>query len=41
MYGYASMMTGTSILGVFTWIAVLAFFILGSIYFWQQINKKR
>jgi len=30
-----------SLLGSMTWIALIAFLVLGSIYFWQQINKKK
>lgn len=40
MYGYSGMMGGAGVFGLLTWIALLAFLILGSIYFWKQINKK-
>lgn len=29
-----------SLFGLLTWISVLAFFVLGSIYFWKEIKKK-
>lgn len=25
---------------IFTWIVLMAFFILGSVYFWKRINEK-
>lgn len=40
---YGGMMAGTGLgplLGLITWIALISFFILGSVYFWKMINKK-
>ncbi len=40
---YGGMMGGLgqgSILALLTWLSLLAFLILGAIYFWKQINKK-
>lgn len=30
-----------SLIGFFTWIALLVFLVLGSIYFWKEINRKK
>jgi hypothetical protein len=40
MGGYNSVL-GWGLLGLLTWLAILAFFILGSIYFWREIRKKQ
>lgn len=41
MMGYnGSMMAGWGIFGLITWLALLIFLILGSIYFWKGIQKK-
>ena len=40
-YGYSNMMSNMGIFGLVTWIALLAFLILGSIYFWKEINKSK
>ena len=41
---YPGMMGGGvgwwSFFGIFTWITLVIFLILGSIYFWKEINKK-
>lgn len=40
---YGSMMGGGNqwgLLALVTWLVVLAFLILGSVYFWKEINKK-
>ncbi len=29
-----------SFLGLITWLVIMSYFILGSIYFWKEINKK-
>ncbi len=40
-YGaYGSMMGGWGILGAITWTALIAFLVLGIIYFWKGIRKK-
>lgn len=41
MFGYGNMMGGAGVLGLLTWLALLAFLILGSVYFWKEINKKK
>lgn len=43
MDGFSNMMNGYSaggFFGLITWVALILFLILGSIYFWQKINKK-
>jgi hypothetical protein len=37
---YGGMMGNAGLLGLLTWLALLTFLILGSIYFWKKINKK-
>jgi hypothetical protein len=37
--GYNSMMGSAGLFGLITWIALLSFLVLGSIYFWKEINK--
>ena len=42
--GYQNMMGGAYGIGVFgllTWILLIVFLILGIIYFWQEIRKKK
>ena len=39
--GYGYHMSGYNAFGLITWIALLAFLILGSIFFWKGINKKK
>lgn len=40
-YGYYSNMMGNwGLFGILTWLAVIVFLVLGSIYFWKKINKK-
>lgn len=42
MMGYGGMMGQSfGIFGSLTWIAVLVFLILGSIYFWKEIQRKK
>ena len=40
-YGYGNMMGSWGALGVITWGALVAFLVLGSIYFWNGISKKK
>ena len=40
-YGWNNMMGGWGLIGVITWIALLAFLILGSVYFWKEIQRKK
>ncbi len=40
MMGYRNFMEGVGSLGFLTWVALLVFLVLGSIYFWKGINKK-
>lgn len=40
-YGYNNMMGSWGIFGLVTWIALLAFLILGAIYFWKGINRRK
>ena len=42
--GVAGAFFGLSAFGAFgllTWLALIIFLVLGSIYFWKEINKKR
>ncbi len=38
---YGGMMAGIGFWGALTWILVVIFLILGIVYFWKEINKKR
>lgn len=40
-YGWGNMMGGWSLLAFLTWVALVVFLVLGSIYFWNGIKKKR
>lgn len=40
MMGYNSTMAGLNIVGFITWLAMIVFLVLGSIYFWKEIKKK-
>lgn len=40
IYGMMGGGSQWGLLGLITWMALLAFLILGSIYFWKEINKK-
>ena len=41
-YGWSgSMMGNFGAFGLLTWLALIIFLVLGSIYFWKEINKKR
>lgn len=39
-YG-GGMMGAGGLFGLMTWIALLVFLVLGSMYFWKEINKKK
>ena len=39
--GYGSMMGNIGLFGTITWIALIVFLILGCVYFWKEINKKK
>ena len=40
-YDYGNMMGGSfGIFGFLTWIVLLIFFVLGSIYFWKKLQGK-
>ncbi len=45
MYGYyGGMMNGWGLMGTFgllTWVALIAFLVLGIVYFWKEINKPK
>lgn len=41
MQYYGNMMAGWGILGVITWLALIVFLVLGSVYFWKEINRRR
>lgn len=43
MMGYYgnNMMSSWGVFGLITWIALLVFLILGSMFFWKEINRKR
>lgn len=41
MWGYGNMMAGWGFFGVITWLALIVFLILGSLYFWQEITRKK
>ncbi len=36
---YSGMMASWGLLGIITWLALIVFLILGSVYFWKKINK--
>ena len=40
MMGFNTTMAGLNIVGLVTWLAVIFFLILGSIYFLKEIRKK-
>ncbi|KKQ23728.1 MAG: hypothetical protein US40_C0007G0042 [Candidatus Roizmanbacteria bacterium GW2011_GWC2_37_13] len=41
-YGnYGGMMAGFQFWGLLTWVALLVFLVLGSVYFWKQIKKNK
>lgn len=44
-YGFGGMMSGGagqfSFFALITWLALVVFLILGSVYFWKEINKKK
>ena len=41
MYGYGNMMGGWGLIWVITGAVLLVYLILGSIYYWKQINRKK
>lgn len=42
MMGYfGEMMGGFGLFGSLTWLLLIIFLILGSVYFWREINKKK
>ncbi len=43
MMGYygGNMMAGWGIFGLITWITLLLFLILGSMFFWKEMNRKK
>lgn len=41
MGGYNVYPSFGTIMGVATWIALLAFLVLGCVYFWREIQKKK
>ena len=42
MFGYGNGMMGSwSFFGILTWLALIIFLVLGSMYFWKEINRKR
>lgn len=38
---YGNMMSSWGIYGLLTWILLIVFLILGIIYFWKEINKRK
>ncbi|KKS97983.1 MAG: hypothetical protein UV73_C0004G0125 [Candidatus Gottesmanbacteria bacterium GW2011_GWA2_43_14] len=40
-WGYSGMMGGWGFLGAVTWLLIITFLVLGIIYFWKEINKKK
>ncbi len=38
---YGNMMGGWGIFGAVTWLLVITFLVLGIIYFWKEINRKK
>jgi len=41
-YGYNYGMMGSfGLFGGFTWLLLVIFLLLGSIYFWKEINRKK
>lgn len=42
MMGYfGNMMAGWGLFGLITWIALMFFLVLGSMYFWKEISRKK
>jgi hypothetical protein len=39
-YGYGNMMGLTGFFAIVTWIALIVFLTLGSVYFWREIRRK-
>ncbi len=40
-YWGGSMMGSYGAFGILTWLALMSFLILGSMYFWKEINRRR
>jgi hypothetical protein len=42
-YGNSNMMygSGAGLLGLLTWVLLVVFLALGSMYFWKNLNKKK
>ena len=38
---YGNMMGTWGLFGLLTWLAFVAFLVLGSVYFWKEINRKK
>ena len=38
---YGGMMGSWGIFGSLTWLALFIFLVLGSVYFWKEINRKK
>lgn len=41
MMGYGGFMGSWGLFGVITWLALIIFLVLGSMYFWKEMNRKR
>jgi hypothetical protein len=39
-WGYGSMMGGTDVLGLLTWLVIVVDLVLVGIWLWQQVSKK-
>ncbi|MBI2405220.1 hypothetical protein HYV22_03530 [Candidatus Gottesmanbacteria bacterium] len=40
-WGYGTMMGNVGLFGIITWIALLVFLVLGSMYFWQNMKRRK
>jgi len=41
-YGISgTMMNQVGLLGLITWIVLIVFLVLGGIYFWKEINRRK
>ena len=40
-WGYSGMMAGWGLFGALTWLLIIVFLILGILYFWKEINRKK
>ncbi len=42
LYGwYGNMMGSTGLFESLTWLALIVFLVLGSMYFWKEINRRK